>query len=662
MLIPVAVESAEDFLERVRGVLAQDGTHIYVDTSLVMWLTALGPTSRASFVQWAETFGDHVHVPAWTVQEYYRHYRDRTQTTAIADKCLAVEQAIDDLAKHMRVYADGSLSPGQPEMAFVKELEEARQGMRRATKVARGWDHEVPAAEIINWMNARVLPKTRVFDGFSELKRRGGQRYSHEVPPGFEDGHKGQNRFGDLLFWEDVVADAAERKAKTVVIFTRDRKKDWFYSRIDAHVGQGLKQLSGRWPPVPVPHPMLSLELKSAAKAELLLVDELYMGGLMWLADKARFGRLAAVTFGRDIDWLAERLAPPPTVAARSRKRDAADTIALLQASRILKAAKAAPSEAVEAVLASLAASAPTVDDQIASFTPAKIASLDGRDTAALSRQLYVRALEGPSAEEALARRLIDSIDAVDAEHASAIIVGMLVGAYFTGTGTRERPIGDLLPEVLSWRADPGIRRVLDLLASTLKSARSPALWYPSASDTPLPVRIDAASGLATTPVSVGRIFVGEQSVLVRNALEPESELSAQLGGRSIATAREVVEAVARYYGIPSDLVQLADAEPGETRTIVAGSGFERFDQSKQPLRTTSSKTSAVEAALHGDGSEEAPAGEAPNAVTPMPDALQAGGVIEVEDVASNDAEEAADDPFEGDVDDDEDYDDEEDQ
>ena len=84
MLIPVATEAAENFIVRARDTLALPDTHAYVDTSVAMWLTAVGPTSRAAFIAWSATLEDRIHVPAWTVQEYYRHHQSRTQVNGLA--------------------------------------------------------------------------------------------------------------------------------------------------------------------------------------------------------------------------------------------------------------------------------------------------------------------------------------------------------------------------------------------------------------------------------------------------------------------------------------------------------------------------------------------------------------------------------------------------
>jgi len=63
------------------------------------------------------------------------------------------------------------------------------------------------------------------------LEAKGTARYTQDVPPGFLDRRKvdaptkGSNRYGDFLFWEEVIQHARTIGARTVIIVTRDRKE-----------------------------------------------------------------------------------------------------------------------------------------------------------------------------------------------------------------------------------------------------------------------------------------------------------------------------------------------------------------------------------------------------------------------------------------------------
>jgi len=598
MLIPVSVETAEDFIGRAKDRLAEENTHVYVDTSMLMWLTAVGPSSRAVFIDWASTLGERIHVPTWSVHEYYRHHQRRSQVNEIAEKCSAVEKALKDLKSHMRVYADGPLVPERPDMTFQRDLEAASEHVENAIKLAQAWDYDAAALEVIAWMNSRALATTGVFERFADLKQRGSVRYGHEVPPGFEDGHKGVNRFGDLIFWEDVIGDAGARPATTAVVLTRDRKKDWFFSGLEGEPGEELRRLRGRWNPVPVAHPMLTLEMSAKARADLLLLDELYLGGVMWLTDKHRFGRLAAVTFGMDLARLEAATKPAPGIAERAAKRDAKQTIGYAEANRVIKAAKADEERAaILDILASLDGGAPSVEAALTALTPDSLNVMDFEDLAVLAKRLYDGASAGPSAKAAAARRLLDAVDHLDAQHASAVVGGMIIAAYVENGVPRSEPTGQLLQELLEWRLDTGVTRVVEASARELQRLRSPAPYLPSVSTTPIEVRIESSESNTTTPVAIGQIYIGLQGLLVDPPLQPDASLSMILGGVEVATVGEIVSAVGRHFGFPINQLHVADADHTEERTILSTTGLDRFEPLRLPVSALNKPAIAVKMA-----------------------------------------------------------------
>ena len=74
MRISTVIETPEDFTFRVAELLKADTTHVYFDTSFLMWLTLVGDEARSQFKQWAATLGERTHIPLWSMHEYHRHH------------------------------------------------------------------------------------------------------------------------------------------------------------------------------------------------------------------------------------------------------------------------------------------------------------------------------------------------------------------------------------------------------------------------------------------------------------------------------------------------------------------------------------------------------------------------------------------------------------
>jgi len=53
-------------------------------------------------------------------------------------------------------------------------------------------------------------------------------RYSNEIPPGYQDKNKVDGGFGDLLIWYTII-EIANKKNKDIIFVSGEEKSDWFY-------------------------------------------------------------------------------------------------------------------------------------------------------------------------------------------------------------------------------------------------------------------------------------------------------------------------------------------------------------------------------------------------------------------------------------------------
>lgn len=52
-----------------------EGTHVYIDTTFLMWATKIGPASRIELLDWLRTdLNERAHVTTWAAHEYLRHH------------------------------------------------------------------------------------------------------------------------------------------------------------------------------------------------------------------------------------------------------------------------------------------------------------------------------------------------------------------------------------------------------------------------------------------------------------------------------------------------------------------------------------------------------------------------------------------------------------
>lgn len=59
-----------------------------------------------------------------------------------------------------------------------------------------------------------------------KIKKEGKIRFEEEIPPGYEDNKKINNKYGDLIIWKNLIAIAKESN-KNILFVSNDNKSDW---------------------------------------------------------------------------------------------------------------------------------------------------------------------------------------------------------------------------------------------------------------------------------------------------------------------------------------------------------------------------------------------------------------------------------------------------
>lgn len=580
-------ETMDEFVLGASDLLQDKGTHVYFDTSFLMWLTVIGPLSRKQFFDWSGTLAGRAHVPLWSMHEYYRHHTRRTLTGRLDRSARELAQAANAFVKAVRPYTDSALLAGQPEAAYRKAVDEAVAGLCDLANVATGWDYRASFDEVLEWMNDRPCDTATVFDALETLSAYGAARFTQDVPPGFLDRRKkdrptkGSNRYGDLLFWEEVVHHAGKQNAAAVIIMTNDRKEDWFAPARDQEAGGHWQRLRNRWKPVPVPHPTLAFELKVKAKVtKLVLLDSLYLGAVLWQGGRPSFERLAWVALDVDPERMASFNGRPKPAAKRAAKRQSPSSIGIQDAERLIASAlDQQPDAAVGGLLARLDSDAPNVEAFVNTFAPVQLSSLTLHQVTIFAKQLHDRGSLGVGPAQALATRLLDMLDDLDPDRAAAAYSGLVVSAYFEGRRPRARPSSHLLASMFDWQTDDALVRMLSSLGRSLKRAHSVALYIPNSKARRVKVRLEHDLEERRTPPVLRQLFIDGRAALERTMPAPARRLAPYPDGTGELAVHFIVQAACTFYGMPHQLTDISGGGAEELRSVSAALGFKEFDR-----------------------------------------------------------------------------------
>ena len=303
LTIPGVTEGSADFKQRLAILIDAPTTHIYIDTSFLMWMTKIGTSSRQELIGWLQQYcTGRVHVPIWAAHEYLKHHVAGTIVTDLTEKTNEVTDLVGRTYTYFRPFIDEPIGKGAEDPLTIRaETRAALNMLDRMVATSRQWkkSYEKHASEVIAFINEVTPEQTSIYEHLEDITQAGAGRFVGSVPPGYQDRRKkgrepqskepkdvaptDSNRYGDLVFWKELLFHAKQAKATALVVVTNDRKNDWHMGRSDSSdIDPTLRELKNAWKSVPRPHPMLAMEAKLVAGVDQVeLLDSSYLGALL---------------------------------------------------------------------------------------------------------------------------------------------------------------------------------------------------------------------------------------------------------------------------------------------------------------------------------------------------------------------------------------------
>ena len=578
MRLDPVVRDFQQFMDELTEVLEPRQTRFYLDTSLLMWLVGLGSAARSEFLSWCRSRPESsVRVPVWAAHELHRHLTRQTVASNLRSAVSETERKLDDFVRLASERADEDVCRASgygSRQGFVAEVEQTFAKLKRLAMVVRN-DSKLNGAsdEVIELVNDHTL-KTNITQIIDSLGKTGDFRYSHLIPPGYHD-KKEENRFGDVIIWEEILADICVEKDSERhhgVLVSRDDKTDWVSSAPLVNAGNTPKK-SNRDLGLDVtrPHPLLAHEFEGRARGgKLYVVHPSFLASALdyasrkngaasavsdWLAAAHRpdlLGRLAAAdlptassdaTAPANLGEKQQAQAPvtPPSVDSSYSYPSAAKLMMLATADEVNSYLQATPIDRPTLVQAWL--------DQLKSGET---------DPERFGRVLAELILRGQS--ECLTQ-LASLVEELKSELSLPLLNGIVLGAtapaYFDRYGEAlHQPSKELGAIVLLLERDNLHADAFATLAGFFAAADVELPYMPGTGRREIPISVDAAeeSGRLRT---LRNIRVGSESVLADALPEDNPRRLSTLLNRDRSrgcSGQELYALLSREYLLPPDL------------------------------------------------------------------------------------------------------------
>ena len=600
LTIPNEMEGSADFKQRLAPLFAAQRTHIYIDTSFLMWMTKIGSSSRRELIGWLQqNCTGRVHVPIWAAHEYLKHHVARTIVTELTEKTNEVAGLVGHTYANFRPFIDEPFGEGVEDPATIRTtVREALNTLDRLVKIIRRWgkSYQKHAAEVIAFINEVTPEQTSVYEHLEDITRSGAGRFIGSVPPGHKDRRKkgsdpksngpkdeaplDSNRYGDLVFWKELLVHAKRVKATALVVVTNDRKNDWHMGRSDVvDIDPALLELKSAWKPVPRPHPMLVMEAKLVADVDQVeLLDSAYLAA--FLRDVAEnevraFADVAIIPDGpepekegpRRAKILKERIAKDAAkVSAEAAEKGYlfSDSPKVLNTrstlSHALYESRNSVDEGSERLLEGWRASVEAKRPVLEIITSEMLDGFNHNKLARLARELHDRVLQKtPGYEEAVAD-LVSILDRLPPNTAAALYLGLLSSMYLVRKSNASRlPPSSLVAQLLFDRQSTDYAfNGVHAIAKRLSDNEVAPLYIPNSDVPPVTIALDTEPDTPTTD-QLRSLKVGEVELLTAAQGDPSLRLGELFGSNNPERGAAIIQKACELFAIPIAQIERKD-------------------------------------------------------------------------------------------------------
>lgn len=591
MKLSIDTKTWEDFSSEAFASFADPATHIYIDTSFLMWLTKVGPKSFGEFKDWiSATCPGRFHVPIWAGHEYANHYVARTLT----DELDAATGELSGVAKSayskLRPFLDGDLVAGKAVEAQQVQLRNALSALETAAENCRQWKshYQDRTKAVMSFITDNSLRSTPVFELMNSFPSLGIARFDGRIPPGFQDRGKkqrtvddaedgkavtGSNKYGDLIFWREILDHARGVQAKHVILLSKDGKNDWLFGGGTQPNDVDLREMGRKWKPLPVPHPTLAFEAFNTAQVQgVSLIDSAYLGALL------RQQRVPDVSAFVDVAVVPD---PPPPIDERKAAKQAAmaklppeqrqkQALSLLfhdgnnvtstprALERAISQCRADPADASPMGLLlkqmrDLVASGAGISQLL---TGENLGSRTTNDLATFGRLVHAHVLSGESPEYTEAGAdLIAKLELFPEKTGGAVLLGMLVAMYVPVRGECRLPAtSPLLDALYSVSQQPFAKAACEAISHEIDKQEMQPLFRLSGSEVTIDAKFEIDESNRDED-SIASISLAGEQVL------SEPQFGAKLNLRSLSDGKErlsgmlILELTGRMFGIPVETI-----------------------------------------------------------------------------------------------------------
>lgn len=267
-------KTIDEHLRAIATLASDSQTLVFLDTNILAYLYKLHEAARSEFFVWSDSVvaANRLVIPAWAASEYLSRVTSKSldSYTPKSKEPSQAKRVLDALHETASLFVDEPLlhkiSFSGDRAAYLNGFRGAIDALEKYTRAfSQQFDPSVIHQQVIDHLSAVILDSD-LAALCTRASKEGGARFEHRLPPGFRDGNKDENRFGDLIIWFEILDKAVASKVALpkVLFITNDEKSDWVYApKMRTEIVAGARKAVGNSnPEIKLADPRLVSEFK----------------------------------------------------------------------------------------------------------------------------------------------------------------------------------------------------------------------------------------------------------------------------------------------------------------------------------------------------------------------------------------------------------------
>jgi hypothetical protein len=275
MKFPVSELDRQKYFDEIYKLLEDDDCQIFIDTNIIALFYRINDSARKEFFDWILILikKNRVKTPVWALNEYTNRFiRNQIEDyLSPLKKVSTINKDFLEVSNFLKMNIDDSSLKGTKYSTlkeFQDDLKSVEEKLRYITVTAKSKDENYKLKihnEIQNHFEKTIL-NSQLDIILSKINNFGAVRYSHKLPPGFQDGAKDLNSYGDLIIWQEILEYCKSDSVKKAILITNDAKKDWVYA--PNKIIENSRSIVNKVPQLKIADPRLVYEFKTNTNSE----------------------------------------------------------------------------------------------------------------------------------------------------------------------------------------------------------------------------------------------------------------------------------------------------------------------------------------------------------------------------------------------------------